>query len=110
MSYCTEHSDCAAYLRALVLKWYPSGAIVTRRTREEVALDRDKKRRAIAARREFNARRRMEKAKKKEADLAKSKNRGDGVGVHTVREPLDFPASCGAETEGVPEVHERALG
>lgn len=81
MSYCTEHSDCAAYLRALVRKWYPSGAVVTKRTHEEVALERDKKRRAIAARREFNKRkraeaeaRRFEKLNQKEGDHAQSQN------------------------------------
>lgn len=110
MSYCTEHADCAAYLRALVEKWYPSGGVVTKRTREEVAIDRDKRRRAIAARREFNSRRRMEKEQKKEADLAKSQNRGDGVGVYSLREPVDFTAPVRQETEGVPEVHERPLG
>lgn len=79
MSYCTEHSDCAAYLRALVLKWYPSGAVVTKRTREEVALERAARRRAITARREFNKRkraeaeaRRLEKLNQKEGDHAKS--------------------------------------
>lgn len=81
MSYCTEHSDCAAYLRALVRKWYPSGAVVTKRPREEVALERAARRRAITARREFNKRkraeaeaRRFEKLNQKEGDHAQSQN------------------------------------
>lgn len=61
---CLSCSDCGAYFRRLVASWYASER-APRRSRDEVIAERDTRGRAIAARREFNKRKRAEKESRK---------------------------------------------
>ena len=62
MDICIAHGDkCRDYLRSLVGKWYPETNRAPRRSREQVAVERREKAEAIAKRREFYAKRRINK-------------------------------------------------
>lgn len=57
--------NCAGFVRHLVTVWYPSAERAPRRSHDEVVAERVAKKKAISARREFNARRRASKEAKR---------------------------------------------
>lgn len=59
---CPACNDCAAYMRRLVTVWYPTAERTPRRSHDEVVAERVARKKAISARREFNARKRAERA------------------------------------------------
>lgn len=65
MTHCTQHKDCAGYVRDLVRRYYgkADGEKKPRRTHEEVVIAKESKARAVQARREFHERRRAARPK-----------------------------------------------
>lgn len=76
MSTCTEHADCPGYVRGLVEKYYGTQQRAPRRTPEEVALDRKERGQVIAARREFNRKKRAEAEQRRAALKLKEESNG----------------------------------
>lgn len=80
---CPSCGDCGRYMRNLVRLWYPPTSR-PRRPHEEVVLERAERARAVAARREFNKRKRAEREAKKKEDIEDGKRIVSEVGSGAV--------------------------